>query len=344
MKKYLLPENGKFYKANLHMHSTVSDGRITPEQTKVDYMAEGYSIVAFTDHDVCVAHEDLTDENFIAITSVEFSVGKGDGLPWEYGGCACYHFNFYAKDPKNVISSVFSERFVNFASAKTYVTDEMRKYDDNRQYSQEYMNDAIRRAKEEGFLVSYNHPVWSLQRYSDYCDLEGLWGIEIYNTGCMRDGYCDTVQPLDDLLKAGRQVFPLATDDSHTLKDRFGGWVMVKAEKLEYTTVMDALERGDFYASTGPIIEELFIEDGVLTIVCPNAKEVWLNSPRRYTQRALAQDGESLDVVKFDINKHLERSQLIREKFDEKPCIRITVKDEKGNCAYTRAYFLEELI
>ena len=343
MKKYLLPEQGKFYKANLHMHTTVSDGRITPEQTKADYMAEGYSIVAFTDHEVMIAHEDLTDENFLAITSVEFNAGKGDGLPWEYGGTRCYHFNLYAKNPKNATPSIFSERYV-WGNAREYVTDEMRKCDDDRQYTQAYMNDAIRRAKEEGFLVSYNHPVWSLQRYSDYCDLEGLWGVEIYNTGCVRAGYVDTVQPLDDFLQAGKQVFPLATDDSHTLFDRFGGWVMVKAEKLEYTTVMDALERGDFYSSTGPVIEELFIEDGVLTIVCPNAKEVWLNSPRRYAKRVLAEDGQTLNVVKFDIKDHLERSKLVSEQLNEKPCIRITVKDEKGYCAYTRAYFLEELI
>ena len=30
MKKFLLPENGNFYKANLHCHTTISDGRLTP--------------------------------------------------------------------------------------------------------------------------------------------------------------------------------------------------------------------------------------------------------------------------------------------------------------------------
>ena len=34
MKKYLLPETGQFYKANLHCHTTVSDGRMTPEEVK----------------------------------------------------------------------------------------------------------------------------------------------------------------------------------------------------------------------------------------------------------------------------------------------------------------------
>ena len=34
MKKYLLPEKGNFYKANLHAHTNMSDGRDTPEEVK----------------------------------------------------------------------------------------------------------------------------------------------------------------------------------------------------------------------------------------------------------------------------------------------------------------------
>ena len=43
MRKYLLPETGHFYKANLHAHSTLSDGRLTPEELKAAYKAHGYS-------------------------------------------------------------------------------------------------------------------------------------------------------------------------------------------------------------------------------------------------------------------------------------------------------------
>ncbi len=49
MKKYLLPESGKFYKANLHLHTTISDGRMTPEEVKQAYMEQGYSLLAYTD-------------------------------------------------------------------------------------------------------------------------------------------------------------------------------------------------------------------------------------------------------------------------------------------------------
>ena len=69
MKKYLLPRAANFYKANLHVHTTVSDGEITPEEIKRIYMEQGYSVVAFTDHEVMVPHPELTDESFVAITS-----------------------------------------------------------------------------------------------------------------------------------------------------------------------------------------------------------------------------------------------------------------------------------
>ena len=32
MKKHLFPQSGKFYKANLHSHCTVSDGKLTAEE------------------------------------------------------------------------------------------------------------------------------------------------------------------------------------------------------------------------------------------------------------------------------------------------------------------------
>ena len=41
MKKYLLPESGNFYKANLHCHTNVSDGKWTPEKVKEEYSKQG---------------------------------------------------------------------------------------------------------------------------------------------------------------------------------------------------------------------------------------------------------------------------------------------------------------
>ena len=74
MKKYLLPENGSFYKANLHCHTTVSDGSLSPEDTKAVYKEQGYSIIAYTDHDVMIDHDDLRDESFLPLLGYEIEI------------------------------------------------------------------------------------------------------------------------------------------------------------------------------------------------------------------------------------------------------------------------------
>ena len=94
MKTYLIP-NTKQYKANLHCHTVLSDGQKTPEQIKQEYKAKGYSVIAYTDHEYIVNHQDLNDENFIAITAYEANFDSG--IDWRYGKCA--HLNFYAKNP-----------------------------------------------------------------------------------------------------------------------------------------------------------------------------------------------------------------------------------------------------
>ena len=69
----LLPSEGTFYKANLHTHSTYSDGHLTPLQLKERYQAEGYSILAYTDHNILLHHQELTDETFLALCGYELN-------------------------------------------------------------------------------------------------------------------------------------------------------------------------------------------------------------------------------------------------------------------------------
>ncbi len=73
MRKYLLPEKGYFYKADLHCHTNLSDGRLSPEEVKAIYMDMGYSVVAYTDHDILVPHNELTDENIVALVGHFFA-------------------------------------------------------------------------------------------------------------------------------------------------------------------------------------------------------------------------------------------------------------------------------
>ncbi len=56
-----MPPNVNHHKANIHCYSTVSDGKFTPLQLKKMYLANGYSILACTDHQNSVSHNELTE-------------------------------------------------------------------------------------------------------------------------------------------------------------------------------------------------------------------------------------------------------------------------------------------
>lgn len=336
MKKYLLPKEGTFYKANMHMHTNISDGKMTPEETKKLFMENGYSIVAFTDHEVMVPHPELMDENFIAITSTEIATNERYDCPFVYS--KCYHLNIYSKDPNKVNFVGFDKKKMWLSHSLNYIDESiMSPYD--RHYSIESMNEIIKKANEDGCFVSYNHPFWSCQNYEDYHGLKGLWGVEWYNNGCVQTGYPDTMGPVDDLLRLGENVFPLATDDAHNVEHCCGGFIMVKALKLEYGIVMDALEKGDFYSSSGPLIEELTIEDGIVNIKTSNAKVIYLTTERRFTKFSIAKEG-TINEASFDISKYLEECENPNCK---NPYIRLMVFDSEGKCANTRAYRINEL-
>lgn len=339
MRKYLLPKEGNFYKANLHMHTTISDGQMTPEETKRLYMEQGYSVVAFTDHEIMVPHPELTDDNFIAITSTEISINQRRNCDFMF--TKCYHLNFYSKDPNKSSYSSFDKTTLWLKHADDYITEEQKQIQYNRVYSIECINEMIKMANEEGCLVSLNHPVWSLQDYSDYIDLKGLWGVEWHNTGCVTQGYLDTIRPIDELLRVGENPFPLATDDTHELKHCFGGFVMLKAQSLTYENVFDALKNGDFYSSEKPLINELYIDDGIIHIETSKVKKIFVTCDKRYNYTIIAKEGQYFESYDFDITWYLERCDETLSKYEY---IRITLVDEEGNCAYTRAYHLNELL
>jgi len=287
-----------------------------------------------------VPHNELTDENFLAITAAEIAINLYHTSP-AYSFIKTYHFNLYSKEPTKNILPVFDKEYTA-PFTNLVVSKEQEAHTFKRAYTKESVNETIARANADGFLVAYNHPVWSLQDYTDYEYLQGIWGIECFNSGTNREGLPDTDRPFHDLLSQGKTVFPLATDDTHIPEDRFGGFVMVKAENLEYDNVLTALERGDFYASTAPIIERLYIEDGVVHIECSPVREIRLNTERRYAWSVRKKEGEALTSADMDINVYLW--QTAQEDKWRKPFIRLTLVDEQGKTAYTRAYFLEEIL
>ena len=111
MREYLLPPTGQFYKANLHTHTTVSDGKMTPEEVKAAYKSRGYQIVAYTDHDVMVDHSDLSDSEFLALRGYEIAINDNrHGERWNH--CTkTYHLSLIATTPEANRQVFFTNRY-----------------------------------------------------------------------------------------------------------------------------------------------------------------------------------------------------------------------------------------
>ena len=330
MRRYLLPE-GKQYKANLHCHSTVSDGTLSPAEIKKRYKEKGYHAVAFTDHEILIPHDDLTDGEFVALHG--FEAALKDGPPDMRTGTTmrAYHFCFIAKRSDNLLSVGFHPAYVTQGNAPMQIP--FARYTGSffsREYSPECATRLIREANERGFLVTYNHPRWSLQNYNDYRDIEGLFGVEVFNTDTAPLGDCNAAV-YEDILRTGKHLIPIAADDNHDDTQLFGGFQMIAADTLSYEALTDALSRGDCYASQAPLIEALYVEGGKIYIETTPAASVTLLTDTRYVRRETELDGGTLRRAAFAVPTDVSY-------------IRLEVKDREGKTAWTRAYDIEELM
>ena len=119
------------------------------------------------------------------------------------------------------------------------------------------------------------------------------------------------------------------------------GHVRFKAEKLSYDAIMNAYAKGDFYASWGPEIEELYLEDGVLKITLPatsRAVRVEVHTVGRWSAR---KSGKDVTYAEFDLNSYI--NEITHSGFPlRRAYFRVVVTDERGDRALTRGYFLDE--
>ena len=339
VRTYLLPEEGRFYKANLHCHSTLSDGDLTPEQLKEAYKRKGYSILSITDHERLKNHSYLDDEDFLTITGFELEVLEKSELPNKLKRTC--HINFFAKDRNN--TSLFAFDTMYFWRQDPEKVKQLKHTgpdDYERVYSAEGVNEVLRLAKENGFLSSFNHPQWSLQNYEDYRDYEGFTMMEIYNFSSDIDGsFAYAAKDYDNMLRDGKRLFVCATDDNHNRFpeghphcDSFGGFTFIKAKELTYEAVINALEKGDFYASMGPEIYELYVEDGKVHLTCSPAQRIIMTPKGRNFECVSAREGEFVTEAVYELN------DLQHEEY-----FRFEVIDGRGKRAATRAYYLDEM-
>ena len=235
----LFSESLPFYRANFHCHTTKSDGGLDPAAVVDFYKNAGYDILSITDHRTVTEFE--TDK-LLLIPGIEIDYL----LPGQW-------VHILGLGMKAEIGSLW-----------------------NRSGTPQEGIDLIRSL---GGIAVLAHPAWSLNTPAFMRSLTGLSGVEIWNsvsTLPLNGDRADSSSLLDVTWASGGELLPLfANDDSHPYKDEAGvAATMVQAEELTGASVMDALRAGRFYATTGPLIRQIEILDGEITVQCSPAESV----------------------------------------------------------------------
>lgn len=233
---------GRFWRGNLHTHSTNSDGILPPAEVCRRYRAEGYDFLALTDHFVGIWNYPISDttgyrsEGFTTILGAELHSGAmANGELW--------HILAVGLPPDFAPSN--SPHFVPVPGQETAA-------------------EIAARAVAAGAFVAIAHPQWSGLTMEDARSVTAAHAVEVYNHGCaMGCDRPDGFAVLDQLLTEGRRLTLVATDDAHFSEpDFFGGWVMVKAQANEPAALLAALKAGHFYSTQGPELRDVRIEGG----------------------------------------------------------------------------------
>ena len=307
------------------------------------YKEKGYSVVAYTDHDIMIDHDDLRDDEFLPLLGYEIEINerRPDAENPFYKLKSC-HICMIAIDRENAKQVCWHRSRYQIGNGWSYM--KYAKFDDSlpdyvREYSHEGISDVMKKGREGGFFVTYNHPKWSLENYGDYSGFEGMHAMEMCNGGSYTCGYGDyNPEVYDDLLRQGKRIYCISGDDNHgngdksrTPWDFFHAFTVIKAENLEYKTVTKALLDGNFYASMGPEISELYLEDGKVYVKCSEAVRVTYTTGRRKSGAVRARDGKLVTEASFAVAP-------------EDVYFRITVTDANGKHANTNAYFVDEVM
>ncbi len=333
----LLSADRKQYKANLHCHSTLSDGRLTPAELKAAYKANGYSVLAITDHERSWDHSAMTEDDFLMLTGYEMYIrpdkrGRYDAFEPEI------HMNLFARDPHNVGMIAFDNEYSHYISdEEKALLPKIGKCELPRRYQVGYINRVIADAKANGYIVGYNHPYWSMESMEQILGYEGFFSMEMCNFSSYVSNELEyNGQIYDMLLRAGKRLAVNSSDDNHNkhpfgdpLCDSFGGFTYILADRLDYPTVFAALEAGEFYSSMGPQIHSVTVEGDTAHIVTGPVDRITMYNGGKAPLKVCAPVGEKITEAAFKI------SPLA-------PYIRFSALDGGWRYADTRGFFRDE--
>lgn len=244
---------GRFWKGNLHMHSTRSDGTRDVAALIATYMDQGYDFVSVTDHYMerfdfpIVDTSPYRTETFTTLFGAELHTpAVSHGEPW------------------HLVANGLPLDFAPTADGETGP-------------------ELARRAVDAGAFVSIAHPNWYSLTLADGLTIDAAHAVEIYNHKSSRhNDKGDAWHFADQMLMAGRHLTAIASDDAHFFPgqpDHFGGWVHVKAEANTPDHLLAALKAGDFYASQGPELKNITLTGDEITVHSSPVQAIFVTGP-----------------------------------------------------------------
>jgi hypothetical protein len=353
----------QWYKGNLHTHSYWSDGDEFPEMIMGWYKDHGYDFVGLSDHNTLAAGEKwkLVPRGGV-YKDAFYTYLEKYGEDWvEYkedtGRVSVKLKTFQEYVPlfaeKDKFLIIQSEEITNSFEGKplhlnvTNVKDligaqEGSSVSDVLQKSIDAVA-AQRQATGQPMIIHINHPNFYFAiTLDDMISLNGERFFEVFNGHPMVNNYGDSTHiGMEEMwdriniayLAAGKPLmYGVATDDSHNYH-MFGdaysnsgrGWVMVQADSLRPASLIEAMEAGDFYGSTGVTLSEIIEKDNKLSVAVAGEEGVV------YTIQFIGvRQGEEMSSVlmekkgvaaEFELEEDIVfvRAKIVSDKYKENP-------------------------
>lgn len=285
-----------WYKGNLHTHSLWSDGDDYPEMVMDWYKANGYQFVGLSDHNTLQEGERWINVPKVQIRQRVYerylrNFGErwvdsrrlgGDTLQVrlktleEYRGLFEEPETFLILRSEELTSSFFGKP-VHLNATNVHSLIKPLSGNSIAQVMQNNINAVLeqRAATGQPMFPHINHPNfgWAITA-EDMMELSGERFFEVYNGHPSVNNYGDsarlgTEEMWDRInhayLQQGKPLmYGLATDDSHNYfffgpkySNSGRGWVMVNAPDLSPASLIASLEAGNFYSSSGIVLDSL---------------------------------------------------------------------------------------
>ncbi|HEY1007042.1 MAG TPA: hypothetical protein VGD92_07670 [Sphingobacteriaceae bacterium] len=295
----------KWFKGNLHTHSLWTDGDDYPEMIMDWYKSHGYDFVALSDHNTlgegvlwkAIPKHPFRQHRFREYLDkfgkdwVNYRTDSGGVISVRLKTAAEYRPLFEEKNkfliiPAEEITDRFQNKSIHVGAIN--VRELIRPQGGSSVMETMQRNlDAVyeQRARTgQPMFPHINHPNfrWSVT-FEDMAGLRGERFFEVYNGHPHVHNYGDsTTMGMEELwdkllityLGQGKDLlYGLATDDAHNYLEFNGqnsnpgrGWVMVRAGELSPSALIAAMEKGDFYASTGVELNEVAFDGETLRV------------------------------------------------------------------------------